>query len=280
MGPSRRPRPQAKLTRAALLATVPIALGAVAFAFSGASAQSLPGLQISVEPLSVEFSLAPGNAASTPLTIKNVGSEKAVIVITPLDWRSSLDGTVRTERPGAEGDASLSSYLRVSAAEAALAPGEMRRLDLSLSLPATFSATPRDYRGGYLVRAVPASANRTSAFGVGANVLVYETVGGAQRHLRLTDLEVQRDGAHGAKLVARLVNDGRTYVRPQMHVLIAQGPRIVASRDDSTPAILAGEPRHLERTLGNLPSGSYIAQLTIDYGGPTLVRGTTSFTVP
>ncbi|HEX3550310.1 MAG TPA: hypothetical protein VHT53_08045 [Candidatus Elarobacter sp.] len=262
-----------------MIAAALCASGAAAFASTPAQAQQVPGLQISVEPLSVEFSLAPGNAASTPVTIKNVGTEKAVVVITPLDWRSSLDGTVRTERPGAEGDASLAAYLHLSGAEALLAPGETRRLDLSLALPASFAATPRDYRGGYLVRAVPASANRTSSFGVGANILVYETVGGAQRHLRLTDLRVEQDGAHGARLVARMINDGRTYVHPQLRLMIAQGARLIASRDDATPAILAGEPRRLERALGNLAPGTYQAQLTIDYGGATLSRGTTTFTV-
>ena len=114
---------------------------------------------------------------------------------------------------------------------------------------------------------------------MGANILVYETVGGAQRHLRLTDLRIEQDGAHGARLVARLMNDGRTFVRPQMHLIIAQGPRIVSSRDDTSPAILAGEPRRLERSLGTLSPGTYEAQLTVDYGGATLSRGTTTFTV-
>ncbi|HTD33556.1 MAG TPA: hypothetical protein VK665_07855 [Candidatus Elarobacter sp.] len=265
------------MLRAAFAAAALCASAAAAFA--PARAQQAPGLQISVEPLSVEFSLAPGGAAATPVTIKNVGTEKAVVVITPLDWRSGLDGTVRTERPGAEGDASLSSLLRMSAAETTLAPGETRKLELSLALPATFSAAPRDYRGGYLVRAVPASANRTNAFGVGANILVYETVGGAQRHLKMTDLSVVQDGPHGARMQARLLNDGRTFVHPQMHVMIAQGARIVLSRDDATPAILAGEPRRIDRTLGELAPGTYQLQLTVDYGGPALSRGTTTFTV-
>ena len=267
------------MLRAALAAAVLCASGAAALAPAPARAQQAPGLQISVEPLSVEFSLAPGGSASTPVTIKNVGTEKAVVVVTPLDWHSSLDGTVRTERPGAEGDASLASLLRISGAEATLAPGETRRLELSLALPASFSAMPRDYRGGYLVRAVPASANRTTAFGVGANILVYETVGGAQRHVKMTDLKVVQDGPHGARMEARLLNDGRTFVHPQMHVMIAQGPRIVVSRDDATTAILAGEPRHIDRALGDLPAGTYQLQLTVDYGGATLSRGTTTFTV-
>ena len=268
----------ARLLTIALLTGIAAAAAVPADAQGSAPAPT-PGLQISVEPLSVEFALAPGAQADTPVTIRNVGTQSAVIVITPLDWRSSLDGTVKTERPGAEGPASLSQYLQISGAEATLAPGETKHFTLALALPATFSAVPRDLRGGYLVRAVPANANRTTAFGVGANILVYEMVGAPDRRLKLTDLHVVDDGNHSARLVARLQNEGRTFIRPQLHILLAQAGRVVISKDDTTPAVLGGEPRRLERSFGQLPSGVYQLQLTVDYGGATLVRGTTEFTV-
>ena len=238
-----------------------------------------PGLQISVEPLVVQFSLAPGGQISTPVTIRNVGSEKAVVTASQIDWRTTLDGALKSERPGTEGALSLNPHLRLSASEFSLEPGETRRMTLSLVLPAGFSATPQDYRGGYFVRATPAGSPSAQSFGVGANILAYETVGAANRHLRLTSLRVADAGDRSVQFTARFVNDGRTYVRPQIHVLVAQAARVVQQRDDSTPAIFGGEPRLYARTLRDLVPGTYKLQLTVDYGGDTLIEGTTDFTV-
>ncbi len=262
-----------RLVLSALAAAAALALG------PSAGRADAPGLQISVEPLVVQFTLAPGGQASTPVTIKNVGSEKALVVASQIDWRATLEGSVKTERPGSEAGSSLDPHLRLSGSEFTLAPGETRHLTLSLVLPSTFSGTPRDYWGGYLVRATPAGTPSTQTFGVGANILAYETVGAAARHLKLADLKVVEPGGGGAQFTARLLNDGRTFVRPQIRILIAQGARIVQQRDDSTPAIFSGERRLYTRALSDLLPGKYQLQLTIDYGGDSLIQGTTDFTV-
>jgi hypothetical protein len=238
-----------------------------------------PGLQISVEPLVVQFALAPGGQAATPVTIRNTGTQKALVVASAIDWRTTLDGSVKPERPGSQAS-SLGAHLRLSGeSQFVLAPGEARKLTLSLVLPTTFPATPRDYWSGYFVRATPAGSPSTQSFGVGANILAYETVGPASRHVKLTDLRVDGGGGRGVQLTARLHNDGRTFVRPQLRTLVAQGGRIVQQHEDSTPAIFGGERRLYTRALSDLLPGTYQLQLTIDYGGDTLVEGTTEFTV-
>ena len=67
-------------------------------------------LQISVEPLVVQFSLAPGGQVSTPVTVRNTGSEKAVVTASQIDWRTTLDGAMKSERPGTEGALSLNPH--------------------------------------------------------------------------------------------------------------------------------------------------------------------------
>jgi hypothetical protein len=238
-----------------------------------------PGLQISVEPLVVQFALAPGGQVSTPVTIRNVGSEKAVVTASQIDWRTTLDGALKSERPGTEGALSLNPHLRLSASEFVLEPGETRRMTLSLVLPTGFSAAPQDYRGGYFVRATPAGSPSAQSFGVGANILAYETVGAPSRHLKLTSLKVVDAGDRSVQFTARLMNDGRNFVRPQIRMLVGQGARVIQQRDDSTPAVFGGEPRLYTRTLRDLLPGTYRLQLTVDYGGDTLIEGTTDFTV-
>ena len=238
-----------------------------------------PGLKISIEPLVVQFAVAPGGQARTTVTIKNVGSEPAVVVAKAIDWHTTLDGTVKTERVGTESAASLGWFLRLSANDFTLAPGEKREMTLALALPTSFSSKAQDYWGGYLVRAVPAGAPTATSFGVGANILAYETVGTAPRHVKLTALRVTDAGAGNVRITGRILNDGGTYVRPSIRMQLAQSGRIVQSFDDSTPAIFAGEPRSYSRIVSGLARGAYLLQVTIDYGGPTLVQGTTDFTV-
>ena len=257
-----------------------LVLAAAVLGVSAAQAQQQPPpLQISVEPLVVQFAIAPGASASTRVTIRNTGTEKALVIASPIDWRSTLDGNVKTERSGTEGAASINPYLRLSGTEFTLEPGETRRMTLSLALPSGFSTAPQDYRGGYFVRATPAGSPSAHSFGVGANILAYETVGAPSRHLKLTSLKVLDAGDRSVRLTARMVNDGRTFVRPQIRMLIGQAGRVVQQRDDSTPAIFGGEPRLYTRTLRDLLPGTYRVQLTVDYGGDTLIEGTTDFTV-
>ena len=238
-----------------------------------------PGLQISVEPLVVQFAVTPGGQASTRVTVKNVGTDAAVVVAAPIDWHAAVDGTVITERPGAQGASSLGPYLRLSGGDYALAPGESRQMVLSLSLPSSFPAAPRDYWAGYFIRAVRAGSPSATAFGVGANIITYETVGQPRRHIELTSLRVTDAGAGSVRVAARMLNDGATFARPQVRMDLARGGRIIESIDDGTPAILAGQPRSYNRTLSGLAHGSYALAVTVDYGGTTLLRGTTEFTV-
>ena len=256
--------------------------GALGSMLLGASprpaAAAEPGLQLSVQPLVAQFQVQPGGQASTPVTIKNVGSEAASVVITPVDWRTSANGEVKTMRAGAQGASSLDSYLRLAPLEFTLAPGETRSMTLSLVLPTSAAGTPRDLWGGYLVRAVP-SGGGPSGFGVGATIFAYDTIGDAARHVKLTELHVTDAGVHAARMTARLVNDGHRYVRPQIHYLLAQAGRVVENRDDSTPAVFAGDARVFGQSLHDLAPGAYVLQVTIDYGGDSLIRATTEFTI-
>ena len=117
-------------------------------------------------------------------------------------------------------------------------------------------------------------------FGVGATILAYETVSAnAVRHVKISSMHVIDAGHHQALITTRVLNDGQTYVRPQVHLLVAQGPRVVIDRDDSTPVVFAGNVRVLNQTLRDLAPGSYNAQITLDYGGEAVIRATTHFVV-
>jgi hypothetical protein len=250
----------------------------IALAPLGARAQVAPGLQISVQPLIVQFAIAPGQQASARVIVKNTGTQAARVNANQIDWISNVDGTVKTGKPGMSGVSSVDPYLHLSGDEFTLAPGQTQEMTLTLDLPSTFASATGDHWGGYFIRAANAEGPAGS-FGVGANILVYETVGSARKHLKLTAMRVEDAGNGNVRLIARMLNDGETYVRPQIHLQLAQAGRVVQQRDDSTPAVFAGSPRLYTRTFSGLTPGNYALELSIDYGGSTLVAGTTQFTV-
>ena len=250
----------------------------IALAPLGVRAQTVPGLQISVQPLIVQFAIAPGQQSSAHVIVKNTGTQAARVTANQIDWISNVDGTVKTGKPGLTGNSSLDPFLHLSGNEFTLAPGQTQEMTLTLDLPSMFPSTVGDHWGGYFIRATSAEGPAGS-FGVGANILAYETVGTPRKHLKLTTMRVEDAGNGNVRLVARMLNDGETYVRPQIHLQVAQAGRIVQQRDDSTPAIFAGSPRLYTRTFSGLTPGSYALALTVDYGGSTLVAGTTQFAV-
>jgi hypothetical protein len=127
------------------------------------------------------------------------------------------------------------------------------------------------------VRALPAGG--TATFGPAATIVVYNTIGSPRTHVRLTQLHVAQDGNDGANLVARVLNDGIGYARPAARVVVSRDGRVVRDLSENMPVIFAGAPRTYTKALSGLEPGAYDLSLTIDYGGATLMEGTTSFRI-
>lgn len=267
-------------TSARLAAGIVIALGsAIAFAAAPALADvAVPAsLSLTVSPLVVEFRAGAGDTAAATVTVHNGGSDPERIIALRMDWRVAPDGTVRVEQPGTEAGASIADYLRMEPGNVVLAPGETRELALALDLPASFSRATAVYHSGFLVRAVPVSGHVT--FGPAATVVAYDTVGTPVSHAKLTQLHVSSPADGSAVLSARIVNDGTAYARSTGRLVLRRDGRIVVDETDSIPVLFANEVRVYRRTLTGLAPGAYDVSFTLDYGGPTLIEGTTEVRV-
>jgi len=235
-------------------------------------------LSLSVGPLLIEFTTGSGETANQRVTVKNSGTDRERIILQPIDWRNGVDGSFKMERLGTEDTSSLTQFLRISATDVTLAPGESRDLALTLDLPSSFSNVPGVYWGGYNVRAVSAGES-SGSFGAAANILVLNTIGKPKTHVKLVQLHVTPVGHDGAAIDARFVNDAVGYVRPTVRVLVSQGPRIVHDESEGTGTVFPGGTRLFTKNLSGLPPGDYDLELTIDYGGSTLIDGTTKFSI-
>ena len=261
------------VNRARLAFGIAIALGwAIALPASPVSAAPT-SLSLTVSPLVAEFHAGPGDTMTTTVTVHNGGIDPERIIALRMDWRVAADGTVRVEQPGTEGKASISDYLRMEPADAPLAPGETRELNLTLDLPPSFPKTTAVYHSGFLLRAVPPTGHVN--FGPGATVVVYDTVGTPASHAKITQLHVSPQSNGAALLSARIANDGTAYARPTGRIVLRRDGQIVVDLTESIPVLFAGEARVYNKALTGLAPGAYDVSLTIDYGGPTLIEGTT-----
>jgi hypothetical protein len=265
---------------ARLVAGIAIALGsAIVLAATPALAQSAAAssLSLTVAPLVVEFHAGAGDAGTATVTVHNGGTDPERIIALRMDWKASADGTVRVEQPGTEGKASIADYLRMEPGDVVLAPGETRELALTLDLPATFSQATAVYHSGFLVRAVPVTGHVN--FGPAATIVAYDTVGTPASHAKLTQLHVSSPAGGAALLSARIVNDGAAYARSTGRIVLRHDGQVVVDETDSIPVLFGGEARVFNKALSGLAPGAYDVSLTIDYGGPTLIEGTTEVQV-
>jgi hypothetical protein len=206
--------------------------------------------------------------------VTNRGTEPERFSARPTDWRTLADGSTALERPGAEGPNSITPDLSLSSYQFILQPGERRELSLLLAIPAQFPLTPASYWGGFLVSAAVVSAP-ASAVGVAATVFAYENVGAPRRHLAMQSMRVVQKQDGTSDLVARLRNDSPGYCRASAHVLIEQAGRIVRDDKVSVSTVFPGSTRILTQALGKLAPGNYRVEVAIDYGGDSILDGTT-----
>ncbi|MDB5094427.1 MAG: hypothetical protein JWO85_2528 [Candidatus Eremiobacteraeota bacterium] len=251
-------------------------VGLVAALVCAASLRAAASAAVSmtVQPLVAEFNAAPGAFGRTTVTVTNNGTEAERFTARPTDWRTLADGSTTLERPGAEGVHSITRDLSLSAYQFVLQPGERREIALSLAVPSSFPGTPASYWGGFLVSAAVVTAP-PSAVGIAATVFVYQNVGAPRRHLALQSLRVVQNKDGTSDLVARLRNDSPGYCRSSAHVLVEQAGRIVKDDKVTISTVFPGSTRLMTQPLGKLPPGDYRIEVAFDYGGDSILDGTT-----
>jgi hypothetical protein len=248
---------------------------AIALACTGAA---FAGTSLGVEPLVTQVTVEPGNSVNIAVSIGSDADTPVRVIITPIDWRTRIDGSVAVEPLGTEGSHSLTPFLSMATYQFILQPREHRKVNLTVSLPAGFNPDPASYWGGFFVKATPLDAP-PSTTGPAATVFVYNDVGKPKRHLTLQALRAT--AAKGdVRIVARYHNDGVGYIRSGMWVTVSQNGKTVHKEQVGLGAIFPAATRVVDQTVTGLPPGTYHVELDVDYGGDTVIVGETNVTVP
>lgn len=244
---------------------------------TAAASPANAALNIAVDPLVVEMHAIPGQLVKTDVNIANSGDQPERIVFAPMDWTTRIDGSVAIEKPGKE-KRSITQYLRASAYQFTLQPGEKRSITVSLALPANFSSGAASYWGGFLTRATLLTG-RVNGFGPGATVVVYVDVGNPHRSVDLQSLKATPSG-NSVHVIGRVRNSSNAYVRAGGTLLFEQSGRVVQKVPVTIGAIFPSRFHTINETVRGLPAGKYRVELSIDYGGDQIEDGETTVTVP
>lgn len=236
---------------------------------------ALARVSMTVQPLVAEFTVAPGESGHISVTVSNSGTSAQLITARRVDWRTVADGSIALEKVGAEKRHSIARNLSLSSYQFTLQPGQRREVSLTLSMPAALPKAPGAYWGGFILNASDLDAPR-AAVGVAATVFVYDSVSAPSRTLNLQSMHVSAGGGKEATLVARLRNTGQSYLRPLAHLTVAQAGRVLLTAPVTINAVFPDAIRILSQPLGHLPPGEYRVELTIDYGGNSIIDGVTT----
>lgn len=244
---------------------------------------------LGVSTLGIDVEVAPGEAREGTFTVVNRGEAPIDIEVTLRDFTRALDGGLRMAAPESY-ERSLAPYLSYTPSELTLGGGESRPVSYRIDLPESAdgphwsilmvrerSHDDPDDDGGDGRRA---GGVLSVSFGV-----QIRQVDPSDRVLdgRLTDTDVlpPQDEAP-RRVVTTFENTGTTFpmVTGEIRIINAEG-RETATIDIDRFRVFPGLKRKVTTPIEtDLPEGTYLALVVLDFGGDYKVGGQTRFIVP
>lgn len=236
---------------------------------------------ISVAPLSVLFTVQPGEAESATFVIRNSGTEPAEVTVTLHDWWRTADGGFLIYEPESL-ERSCAAWTVYSAEALTLEPGEEEQITVELLVPETISG---DYWAVLLVEEQPTPVeedqadegltNTTRVAVTYAIKLLY--VDPVHRELSAEIQEIEVLKQRPLQLRIAFANTGTSHVATSGTVEVRDifGETIRSFTVDPFPS-LPGEEKRLvieDPSDEALPIGLYYVIAVFDFGGDHLIQG-------
>ncbi len=253
---------------------------AVAFAQGGSMA---------LAPARFELEMQPGSETTVVIDLdyKSAGdlTKPARIVASLNDWTMTRDGRIEFFPANTRPD-SASSWLIYSPGEAAVMPGSMHRIRVTVAVPA--NARPGDHLASLIVEQRPETLKfeqnvRQVVVKYRMASLFYIKVAGLTRKGSFENLYAEAT-PQNITVTPVLKNEGNSIVRPtaSMQVFDADGKPVADIPETETLPILAGaevaRPVTIERSLA---AGKYTVKYRVDFqDGRPAVEGLTDVVVP
>jgi hypothetical protein len=251
-------------------------LGAVILGLLATTASAPADLSLDVSPAKYEFQLAGGKNQTIPILVRNAGATSVHILVSMGDFQVERDGNYKF-LPLGKGPYSMANWVDVNPREFDLDPQSFKQVRFTVNVPSGasgeyselvfFTTRPPRKPGGLAIAERVASK-------------LYEIVPDSAKFAGEIDDVVAKPDSSGEKYVVGFHNTGNAHVYLSGRVEIKSGSqvidRVVLPKD---MLVERSGKRTIEAVGKKLSPGSYSAIAFIDYGGPNLIAGQTSFVV-
>ncbi|MDQ6929226.1 MAG: DUF916 domain-containing protein [Candidatus Eremiobacteraeota bacterium] len=233
-------------------------------------------LGLDVAPAKYELQVAGGQSKTIPITVRNSSTAPVHIQATLSDFTVVSNGDYAFMRPG-KNKYSLARWVTVNPREFDLPANGFQQVRFSINVP---HGATGEYSAivFFQTRATrrPGGVSFSERIASKLYEIIPETMhlGGEVR-----DLTVKTNGA-GEHFIVGFQNTGNTHLYLNGRIEIKRGSEIV-QRVMFPPQMLVerGGSRSIQVYAQHLPPGQYSAVALIDYGGPALTAGQTSFSI-
>lgn len=234
-------------------------------------------LSLDVAPAKIELQVSGGTTQTLPITVRNSGVAPVHIQVSLSDFSVSTGGDYAFAKPG-NNRYSLAAWASVNPREFDIPPNSFELVRVTLNVPQRITG---EYSGIVFFQTRPP---RHSGGGISFSERVASKVYAyTQTSLRIDgavdDIAV-KETAIGERFLIGFKNTGNAHLYLNGRIEVRKGGETVARVPFKQQLLVErGGRRVIEAYSDKLPPGSYTALALVDFGGPTLAGGQTTFTV-
>jgi hypothetical protein len=231
-------------------------------------------LSLDVTPSQYEFAATPGTVQTIPITVRNVGSVPAHVVVSLADVVSTKSGEAKFAPPGSLRYSS-GKWSSVNPREFDLAPQAFTQVRYSVSVP---SGAAGEYATLAFFTTRP--PRRPGGFGLAESVAsrIYVAVGDLQQAGAVEAVQTVPTGA-GRTYAVTLKNTGSMHEYFNGYVEVTRSGANVDKVALARTLVGRGQTMIVSANGKSLGAGTYEAIAIVDYGGKNRVAGKTTFVV-
>jgi hypothetical protein len=234
-------------------------------------------LSLDVAPAKVELQVTPGSQQTIPITVRNSGSSPLHVQASLVDFQVSPGGDYLFAKPGTD-QFSLAAWADVNPREFDVPPDSFQLVRMTINVPqgitgeyagiAFFQTRPLRHEGGGI------------SFSERVASKVYLYSGESIRLDGVVDDLACKETSIGERFLIGFKNTGNAHLYLNGRIEIRKGSDLVTRVPLQQQLLVErGGRRVIEAYSDKLAPGTYTALALIDFGGPNLAGGQTTFTV-
>lgn len=235
-------------------------------------------LSLDVAPAKLELQIAPNTTQTFPITVRNSGTAPLHIQVSLSDFALTPGGDYVFSKAGSN-RYSLATWIGINPREFDIPPNTVQQVRVTLNVPQTVNG---EYSGIVFFTTRPERhATRGITFAERVAAKIYAYTPSALRIDGAVDGIAVKETGIGERFLVGFKNRGNAHLYVNGRIEVRKGDQVVA-RVPFAPQLLVGrgERRVIEAYVTDkLPPGSYTALALLDFGGPNLAGGQTTFTV-